>query len=129
MAKRGGLVLVSGFARKNGVDSAEFLKNLSLARARNVSKYLAAKGVRVSVRYEGYGAVTKKSERVVSVKLIFGGSMMLPKLSQNRNARPSNNSYLVSINLMELSYQLLFKINPLRIRGARCSGSVESVTR
>ena len=60
MAKRGGLVLISGFARNNGVDSAEFLKNLSLARARNVSKYLVAKGVRVSVRYEGYGAVTKE---------------------------------------------------------------------
>ena len=59
MAKRGGLVLVSGFARKNGFDSAEYLKNLSLARARNVSDYLVAKGIRVSMRYEGYGAVTK----------------------------------------------------------------------
>jgi uncharacterized repeat protein (TIGR02059 family) len=59
MAKRGGLVLVSGFARKNGFDSAEYLRNLSLARARNVSSYLVAQGVRVSMRYEGYGAVTK----------------------------------------------------------------------
>ena len=59
MAERGGLVLVSGFARKNGFDSAEYLRNLSLARARNVSNYLVAKGVRVSMRYEGYGAVTK----------------------------------------------------------------------
>jgi len=59
MAERGGLVLVSGFARKNGFDSAEYLRNLSLARARNVSDYLVAKGVRVSMRYEGYGAVTK----------------------------------------------------------------------
>jgi outer membrane protein OmpA-like peptidoglycan-associated protein len=59
MAKRGGLVLVSGFARKNGIDSAEYLKNLSLSRARNVSNYLVAKGVRVSMRYEGFGAVTK----------------------------------------------------------------------
>ena len=59
MAKRGGLVLVSGFARKNGIDSAEYLKNLSLSRARNVSDYLVAKGVRVSMRYEGFGAVTK----------------------------------------------------------------------
>jgi outer membrane protein OmpA-like peptidoglycan-associated protein len=59
MAERGGLVLVSGFARKNGFDSAEYLKNLSLARARNVSGYLVAKGIRVSMRYEGYGAVTK----------------------------------------------------------------------
>ena len=59
MAKRGGLVLVSGFARKNGIDSAEYLKNLSLKRARNVSDYLVAKGVRVSMRYEGFGAVTK----------------------------------------------------------------------
>jgi len=59
MAERGGLVLVSGFARKNGFDSAEYLEKLSLARARNVSNYLVAKGVRVSMRYEGYGAVTK----------------------------------------------------------------------
>ena len=59
MAKRGGLVLVSGFARKNGIDSVEYLKNLSLKRARNVSDYLVAKGVRVSMRYEGFGAVTK----------------------------------------------------------------------
>ena len=59
MAKRGGLVLISGFARKNGFDSAEYLRNLSLARARNVSDYLVAKGIRVSMRYEGYGAVTK----------------------------------------------------------------------
>jgi outer membrane protein OmpA-like peptidoglycan-associated protein len=59
MAERGGLVLVSGFARKNGFDSAEYLRNLSLKRARNVSNYLVAKGVRVSMRYEGYGAVTK----------------------------------------------------------------------
>ena len=59
MSERGGLVLVSGFARKNGFDSAEYLRNLSLARARNVSNYLDANGVRVSMRYEGYGAVTK----------------------------------------------------------------------
>jgi outer membrane protein OmpA-like peptidoglycan-associated protein len=59
MAQRGGLVLISGFARKNGFDSAKYLRNLSLARARNVSDYLVAKGIRVSMRYEGYGAVTK----------------------------------------------------------------------
>ncbi len=59
MTKRGGLVLISGFARKNGFDSAEYLRNLSLSRARNVSDYLVAKGIRVSMRYEGYGAVTK----------------------------------------------------------------------
>jgi outer membrane protein OmpA-like peptidoglycan-associated protein len=59
MAERGGLVLVSGFARKNGFDSAEYLRNLSLKRARNVSDYLVARGIRVSMRYEGYGAVTK----------------------------------------------------------------------
>lgn len=59
MTERGGLVLVSGFARKNGVDSAEYLKNLSLARARNVSNYLVAKGIRVSMWFEGFGAVTK----------------------------------------------------------------------
>ena len=59
MAQRGGLVLISGFARKNGFDSAEYLRNLSLVRARNVSDYLVAKGIRVSMRFEGYGAVTK----------------------------------------------------------------------
>ncbi len=59
MAQRGGLVLISGFARKNGFDSAEYLRNLSLSRARNVSDYLVAKGIRVSMRYERYGAVTK----------------------------------------------------------------------
>ena len=59
MTERGGLVLVSGFARKNGVDSAEYLKDLSLARARNVSNYLVAKGIRVSMWFEGFGAVTK----------------------------------------------------------------------
>jgi uncharacterized repeat protein (TIGR02059 family) len=59
IAERGGLVLVLGFARKNGFDSAEYLRNLSLARARNVSNYLVTQGVRVSMRYEGYGAVTK----------------------------------------------------------------------
>ena len=74
MAKRGGLVLVSGFARKNGFDSAEYLRNLSLSRARNVSSYLVAQGVRVSMRYEGYGAVTKdigtSSERKVELRWI-----------------------------------------------------------
>ena len=74
MAERGGLVLVSGFARKNGFDSAEYLRNLSLTRARNVSNYLVAKGVRVSMRYEGYGAVTKdigtSTERKVELRWI-----------------------------------------------------------
>jgi outer membrane protein OmpA-like peptidoglycan-associated protein len=74
MAQRGGLVLISGFARKNGFDSAEYLRNLSLTRARNVSGYLVAKGIRVSMRYEGYGAVTKdigtSSERKVELRWI-----------------------------------------------------------
>jgi outer membrane protein OmpA-like peptidoglycan-associated protein len=74
MAQRGGLVLVSGFARKNGFDSAEYLRNLSLTRARNVSNYLVAKGVRVSMRYEGFGAVTKdigtSTERKVELRWI-----------------------------------------------------------
>ena len=74
MAERGGLVLVSGFARKNGFDSAEYLRNLSLTRARNVSNYLVAKGVRVSMRYEGFGAVTKdigtSTERKVELRWI-----------------------------------------------------------
>jgi outer membrane protein OmpA-like peptidoglycan-associated protein len=72
MAERGGLVLISGFARKNGFDSAEYLENLSRARARNVANYLVANGVRVSMRYQGYGAVTKdigtSSERKVDLR-------------------------------------------------------------
>jgi hypothetical protein len=69
MVERGGLVLVSGFARKNGFDSAEYLENLSLSRARNVSNYLVAKGVRVSMRYEGFGAVTKDIGRSIERKV------------------------------------------------------------
>ena len=57
---RGGMVIVSGYARKNGIDSARFLRNLSLQRARNVSMYLSTRGVRAWVDFEGYGAVTKR---------------------------------------------------------------------
>lgn len=55
----GGQVLIVGFARQNGVDSAAFLKDLSLRRARNVAKYLSDRGVRVWIRYDGFGAATK----------------------------------------------------------------------
>ena len=57
---RGGVVIVSGYARKNGRDSASFLRNLSTQRSRNVSMYLSARGVRTWVDYQGYGAVTKE---------------------------------------------------------------------
>ena len=56
---RAGRVLVSGFARQNGIDTATFLRNLSVQRARNAAFYLSQKGVRVWIRYNGFGAVTK----------------------------------------------------------------------
>jgi outer membrane protein OmpA-like peptidoglycan-associated protein len=59
VASNGGTVLVSGFARRNGTDSFEYLKNLSLSRARNVSEYLSERGVRVWIRFEGYGPATR----------------------------------------------------------------------
>ena len=59
VANNGGTVLISGFARRNGVDSLEYLKKLSLSRAENVAKYLSERGVRVWIRFEGYGPVTQ----------------------------------------------------------------------
>lgn len=57
---RGGVFIISGFARRNGMDTSKFLLNLSLQRARNVSAYLSQRGVRAWIDYEGYGAVTKQ---------------------------------------------------------------------
>ena len=57
--RRGGQILITGFARQNGTDSAQFLKGLSTRRARNVANYLAARGVRVWVRFDGFGAASK----------------------------------------------------------------------
>lgn len=59
VANNGGTVLISGFARRNGVDTLEYLKNLSLTRAKNVAEYLSARGVRVWIRFEGYGPATR----------------------------------------------------------------------
>ena len=55
---RGGLLLISGFARQNLIDGSKFLKTLSLERARNVADYLSTKGVRAWIRFDGYGAIT-----------------------------------------------------------------------
>ena len=55
---RGGLLLISGFARQNLIDSSKFLTNLSIERARNVANYLSSQGVRAWIRFDGYGAIT-----------------------------------------------------------------------
>jgi len=55
---RGGNLFVSGFARKNGIDTPKYLRNLSEQRALAVSMYLSSKGVRLWTTYQGFGAVT-----------------------------------------------------------------------
>jgi outer membrane protein OmpA-like peptidoglycan-associated protein len=60
MANRGGQIVITGLARKNGIDSLKFLTNLSIERARNVAMYLSSKGVRAWINYEGFGAVSKE---------------------------------------------------------------------
>lgn len=55
---RGGNLYVSGFARKNGIDTPKYLRNLSEQRALAVSMYLSSKGVRLWTTYQGFGAVT-----------------------------------------------------------------------
>ncbi|CAB4633901.1 unannotated protein [freshwater metagenome] len=57
---RAGVLLISGFARQNLIDSSKFLKNLSVERARNVANYLSSNGVRAWIRFDGYGAITRK---------------------------------------------------------------------
>jgi outer membrane protein OmpA-like peptidoglycan-associated protein len=58
MKNRGGQIVITGMARKNGIDSMKFLMNLSLERARNVALYLSTNGVRSWINYDGFGAVT-----------------------------------------------------------------------
>jgi outer membrane protein OmpA-like peptidoglycan-associated protein len=60
MKNRGGQIVITGMARKNGIDSMKFLMNLSLERARNVAMYLSSNGVRSWINYDGFGAVTKQ---------------------------------------------------------------------
>ncbi|MBU3704054.1 MAG: hypothetical protein FGM42_06735, partial [Ilumatobacteraceae bacterium] len=75
---KGGLVLVSGFARQNLVDSKAFLSQLSIDRAKAVADYLSARGVRAWIRYEGYGAVSRKigtwEDRKVEIRWVSGAS-------------------------------------------------------
>jgi outer membrane protein OmpA-like peptidoglycan-associated protein len=71
---QGGNLFVSGFARKNGIDTPKYLQNLSEQRALAVSMYLSAKGVRLWTTYRGFGAVTTEigtpAERRVEVRWI-----------------------------------------------------------
>ena len=69
---RGGNLYVSGFARKNGIDTPQYLQNLSEQRALAVSMYLSSRGVRLWTVYQGFGATTKEigtpKERRVEVR-------------------------------------------------------------
>jgi outer membrane protein OmpA-like peptidoglycan-associated protein len=69
---KGGKLFVSGFARKNGLDTPKYLRNLSERRALAVSMYLSSKGVRLWTVYQGFGAVTKEigtpKERRVEIR-------------------------------------------------------------
>ena len=59
MKDRGGQIVITGMARRNGIDSMKFLMNLSVERARNVAMYLSSRGVRSWINYDGFGAVTR----------------------------------------------------------------------
>ena len=71
---KGGNLFVSGFARKNGIDTPKYLRNLSVQRALAVSMYMSSRGVRLWTVYQGFGAVTREigtpSERRVEVRWI-----------------------------------------------------------
>ncbi len=77
---KGGLVLVSGFARQNRIDTERFLNNLSLERALEVSRYLSSVGVRAWIRYAGYGAVSQtigtEEDRKVELRWVNGSSLL-----------------------------------------------------
>jgi outer membrane protein OmpA-like peptidoglycan-associated protein len=79
---KGGLVLISGFARQNLTDSRGFLSNLSVERAKAVAMYLSGRGVRAWIRYQGYGAVTREmgtyEDRKVEIRWVSGATE-LPK--------------------------------------------------
>lgn len=80
---KGGLVLVSGFARQNLTDSKRFLTDLSVARAAAVANYLSSQGVRAWIRYEGYGAVTTREgtweDRKVEIRWADGATELPAK--------------------------------------------------
>jgi len=71
---RGGKLFVSGFARKNGIDTPKYLRNLSEQRALAVSMYLSSRGVRLWTTYQGFGAVTTEigtpAERRVELRWV-----------------------------------------------------------
>jgi outer membrane protein OmpA-like peptidoglycan-associated protein len=71
---RGGNLFVSGFARKNGIDTPKYLRNLSEQRALAVSMYLSSKCVRLWTTYQGFGAVTTEigtpAERRVELRWV-----------------------------------------------------------
>jgi outer membrane protein OmpA-like peptidoglycan-associated protein len=71
---RSGNLFVSGFARKNGIDTPKYLRNLSEQRALAVSMYLSSKGVRLWTTYQGFGAVTTEigtpAERRVELRWV-----------------------------------------------------------
>jgi outer membrane protein OmpA-like peptidoglycan-associated protein len=71
---RGGNLFVSGFARKNGIDTPKYLRNLSEQRALAVSMYLSSRGVRLWTTYQGFGAVTTEigtsAERRVELRWV-----------------------------------------------------------
>ncbi len=81
LSGKGGLVLVSGFARQNQTDSKRFLSSLSVERAKAVASYLSSRGVRAWIRYQGYGAVTSQigtwEDRKVEIRWV-GGATELP---------------------------------------------------
>ena len=56
--RKGGNVYVTGFARRNGIDSDAWLLRLSQRRAENVSHYLADRGVTSWISWSGVGAAT-----------------------------------------------------------------------
>jgi outer membrane protein OmpA-like peptidoglycan-associated protein len=71
---RGGNLFVSGFARKNGIDTPKYLRNLSEQRTLAVSMYLSSRGVRLWTTYQGFGAVTTEigtsAERRVELRWV-----------------------------------------------------------
>jgi outer membrane protein OmpA-like peptidoglycan-associated protein len=78
---RGGVLLISGFARQNLIDGPKFLTNLSRERACNVAYYLSSQGVRAWIQFNGYGAVTTKpgtiDERRVEIRWSSAGREVL----------------------------------------------------
>jgi outer membrane protein OmpA-like peptidoglycan-associated protein len=78
LVNKGGLVLISGFARQNQSDSKNFLDGLSVDRAEAVANYLSARGVRAWIRFQGYGAVTRRigtwEDRKVEIRWVNGAT-------------------------------------------------------